>query len=767
MSDVLKPDPARAVEFLMWLNPGVSMHIESMASVGPAKPRPRQFDADQCAQAVEFVSTANGAAMQRNMYFLPNAEFLQGDRKKSNLSAARFLHVDLDHKDYPGSEAEQEERVLALLVDQKVRPKGVPQPSALWFTGGGCQAVWRMAEPLSVEASEELSYSILAAMQGGLGTHNADRLLRLPHTVNWLNDKKRAAGRQPELAVQLDPVQFDAPPRSYTLDAFSVRMTKHAAAAMASLPSAGTPVDTTKLEPLALPSDLMEVLPAEQKWVDVIVTGKNPPDHDYSSRSELVFAAVIWMIGRGVPPGIVLSIILAPDLGISAHVREDTSPLSYARRQVARATAIVGQRSGDWPVISEKGYPVAHHPRNVRYALARLGVDAQRNSFTQTDEFRGAGLDGRDLNDIAEILCSVFGRDLDFAASPAAIRREMLALAHDNAYHPVLDYLDGLIWDGISRIDRWLHDYCDADNSELNAEFGSKLLVAGVRRIKQPGVKFDTMLVLEGAQGAGKSRLAQRLAVRDEWFCGSLDLKSDDKTKAELLARAWIVECQELDGLNKSTSQNLKRFLSTPIDTYRRAYGRDAGEYRRHCIILGTTNETAYLRDLTGNRRIWPVLVGRIDLERFDADVDQLWAEAVAREREGGALTLSPHLWADAAALQGERMVEDAFADVLEDAFGAKKGRVSMDSVKLLLGLDTARMSPADTRRIKAAMSGLGWEYCTQRLHDLGQQNKAQRKGFARGDADERKVEFLAQPKPGGITMIVTLESSTKEEPPF
>jgi hypothetical protein len=93
------------------------------------------------------------------------------------------------------------------------------------------------------------------------------------------------------------------------------------------------------------------------------------------------------------------------------------------------------------------------------------------------------------------------------------------------------------------------------------------------------------MPVLEGAQGADKSRLAQRLAVRDEWFCGSLDLKSDDKTKAELLARAWIVECYELDGLNKATSQSLKRFLSTAIDTFQRAYGRDAGEYRRHCII--------------------------------------------------------------------------------------------------------------------------------------------------------------------------------------
>jgi predicted P-loop ATPase len=419
-------------------------------------------------------------------------------------------------------------------------------------------------------------------------------------------------------------------------------------------------------------------------------------------------------------------------LGISAHVRESSNVLRYAQRQVKRALAILEARSGEWPVLSDKLLPVPHHPKNVRYALARLGVDAQRNQFNKTDEVRGAGLDGRDLNDIAEILCSQFGRELDFAATPAAIKRELLAIAHENPYHPVCDYLDGLI-----------------------------------RRIKQPGVKFDTMLVLEGAQGAGKSQVAQLLAVRPEWFCGSLNLTSDDKSKAEMLARAWIVECQELDGLNKSTSQNLKRFLSTPTDTFRRAYGRDAGEYPRHCIIIGTTNEGAYLRDLTGNRRIWPVLVRRVDLARFGADVHQLWAEAVVREAAGESITLSPHLWAAAAEVQGQRMVEDAYADVLGDTFAELTGRVSMDSVKLLLGVDTARMSPTDTRRIKSVMAGLGWDFGTHRLHDLGRLEKIQRRGFARGDADQQKVEYIAQRIEGGIVVINRLDRLHCEDAPF
>ncbi|GGE55799.1 VapE domain-containing protein [Actibacterium pelagium] len=754
MSSKLFADPKKAIEYVNWLSQDAPLYLEQMSSQGNANPKHKLYPANESASAVRFVAGNNNDTYQRNMYFVPNAEFLIGKRNKDNLSAVRFLHVDLDCKDYPGDLKQQEERILALLFDEPIRPKGIPQPSAIWFTGGGFQAVWKLNEPISVELAEELNHALLVAFQGGLGTHDASRLLRLPWTMNWLNDKKRADGRVPKLARPLHPFNLNSPPESFSVGDFQMRRTK--SESKFPVAATGTPNQSLEFDPLPLPDDLNSIIPLDQKWAEVILTGENPPDKNYSSRSELVFAATLWMLGKGMEPGHVLSILIDPEIGISAHVLDNPNPTKYGRRQIQRAHALLEMKQNGWPITNDEGNPVPRIPENIRYAFSLLGVDAQRNLFTQTNEVTGYQLDERDLNEIGDILWSAFSRKLKFSASPEVIKRELVAVAHENTYHPVIDYLDGLEWDGVPRIDQWLATYTSAADNELNREFGSKFLVAAVRRIKQPGVKFDTMLVLEGSQGAGKSRLAATLAKRDEWFCGSLDLKSDDKAKAELLSRAWIVECQELDGLNKTTSQNLKKFLSTSIDLFRPAYGRTVLSYKRHCVILGTTNEGTYLRDLTGNRRMWPVTVGKIDLKRVSTDVDQIWAEAVVREREGGSIVLSKHLWDEARKVQGYRMVEDDFAEVMQDNFAERTGKVSMDSIKLLLNLDASRMSPSNARRIKAAMGDLGWVYGTYRMRDLAGSEPRPRKGFARGADLERKEEIFAVRKHGGTVVLDT-----------
>ena len=532
------------------------------------------------------------------------------------------------------------------------------------------------------------------------------------------------------------------------------------------LPLASPKSESVEMVPMDLPDDLGEILPHNHKWVAAIVTGEPPDDKTYPSRSEFVFAGTIWMLGNGVEPGYVLAILLDPNMGISAHVLDQPSPLVYAQRQVKQALAVVQSHGSEWPVADDKNMPVKGHPENVRHALARLGVRVQRNTFTGVDEVEGRDLERRDLIDVAEILCSVFVRELQFIAPVASIKRELITLAHEHRHHPVIDYLDSLDWDGTERLDKWLIDYAGAADTELNRAFGRKLLIAGVRRIRTPGAKFDTMLVLEGKQGAGKSQLAARLAVRSEWFCDSLDLNSDDKTKAEILQRAWVVECQELDGMNKSTSQKLKRFISSPSDTYRKAYARDAAEYRRHCIIIGTTNEDTYLRDLTGNRRFWPVQVGKIDLDGFSGVVDQLWAEACLREADGELITLPQHLREEAKTAQSDRMMADPYRDVLEGLFSDQTGKVSVETIKLALGIETSRMTSYDARRIEAVMSSLGWVLGSYRLLDRHRVQRVPRKGFARGVGDEAKQEFVWSKLPNGEFTVVPM-SDDAPEPPF
>ena len=230
----------------------------------------------------------------------------------------------------------------------------------------------------------------------------------------------------------------------------------------------------------------------------------------------------------------------------------------------------------------------------------------------------------------------------------------------DRSYHPIREYLDALPdWDGIPRVDTLLIDYLGAEDNAYVRAVTRKTLCAAVRRVQEPGVKFDTMLVLNGPQGIGKSTLISRLA--GEWFSDSLNLgDTKDKTAAEKLQGYWILEIGELAGLRKAEVETLRSFLSRQNDIYRAAFGKRATPHPRQCIFFGTTNaESGYLRDTTGNRRFWPVDVGLGPVTKnvwadLPGEIDQLWAEAVVRWRTGEALFLKGDLEEAAKAKQEE-----------------------------------------------------------------------------------------------------------------
>ncbi len=194
--------------------------------------------------------------------------------------------------------------------------------------------------------------------------------------------------------------------------------------------------------------------------------------------------------------------------------------------------------------------------------------------------------------------------------SPTKTKDAVVAVAAERAYHPVREYLEGLPeWDGIPRVDTLLIDYFGAADNSYTRAVSRKSMVAAIARIYQPGVKFDSVPILNGPQGIGKSTFYAKLA--GEWFSDSLTLTDmKDKSGPEKLQGYWILELGELAGMRKADIETVKSFISRVDDKYRASYGVNVESHPRQCIIVGTTNaETGFLRDITGNRRFWPVRV--------------------------------------------------------------------------------------------------------------------------------------------------------------
>ena len=234
----------------------------------------------------------------------------------------------------------------------------------------------------------------------------------------------------------------------------------------------------------------------------------------------------------------------------------------------------------------------------------------------------------------------------------------------DRSYHPIREFIDNLPqWDGVERVDTLLVDYLAADDNAYVRAVTRKTLCAAISRVLRPGCKFDSILVLNGPQGVGKSTLIARLA--GEWFSDSLNLgDTKDKTAAEKLQGYWILEIGELAGLKKAEVETLRSFLSRQNDIYRAAFGKRATPHLRQCVFFGTTNaESGYLRDTTGNRRFWPVKTpghGRKQSWNLThEEILQIWAETYEYVKRGEKLYLEPEVETIAKDVQRDAMESD------------------------------------------------------------------------------------------------------------
>ena len=210
-------------------------------------------------------------------------------------------------------------------------------------------------------------------------------------------------------------------------------------------------------------------------------------------------------------------------------------------------------------------------------------------------------------------------------------------------FNEVKAYLVGLSWDGKPRLDTLLIDYLGAEDKPYIRAVTRKAFTAAVARALSPGCKYDNMLILSGPQGIGKSTLLDRMSRG--WFNDGIRT-FEGKEASELIQGVWLVEIGELDAFRRTDVARIKQFLSLRNDRFRAAYGRHVKEIPRCCVFFGTTNDTEFLWDRTGNRRFWPVDVGIQSRKKniwqdLSTEIDQIWAEAVMRWRMGESLFLT------------------------------------------------------------------------------------------------------------------------------
>lgn len=301
-----------------------------------------------------------------------------------------------------------------------------------------------------------------------------------------------------------------------------------------------------------------------------------------------------------------------------------------------------------WPehLMRSRDGAVLSTPKNT---LVAMGYTPQTFGAFVYDEFLGSVMVTRDLPHLPHVTAPFeWQDDLHWMAIASWLNRHGLkpgkdivcdavrALADGRRMNSARSYFEGLQWDGTPRLNTWLARYCGAQGSaDYLSRVGAWFLMGVAARACNPGAKQDYTLVFVMKQGVGKTTVAQALAVRPEWFTDRVSALGSKDSLMELRGRL-VVEMAELEVFRKSEVETQKAFLTSTVDKYRAPYGRSILSYPRTCCFIGTTNEEAFLHDLTGNRRFWPVKCGdTIDVEGLRRALDQLYAEAYHRWKGG------------------------------------------------------------------------------------------------------------------------------------
>lgn len=384
-------------------------------------------------------------------------------------------------------------------------------------------------------------------------------------------------------------------------------------------------------------------------------------------------------------------------------------------------------------LLEREAYPT-ENDRNLRDILR--GRQIRFNEMTGMVEFGNWDEHnvGRGVTDIRDVDVDIIRRRLELLYRGGIdqngnetglkiarndVERAVAVVADEHSYHPVRDYLSSLAWDCVDRIDFVVSEILGAEDSPLNRAMIRKTLFSAVVRVFEPGCKVDTMLVLQGAQGAMKSTFFKTLSA--PWFVDTaIDINGDATRAYQVMRRAWLFEWAELETLLKARDfSTVKAFLSSTEDTYIAKYGRHPISIKRSGIIVGTINPEEFLSDETGARRFWPIICGIINLKLAEEWRDMLWAEAVAMYRAWvlrGRQTSECPWWLtsdEEKLIKGshdKHRVGDAWEEFLVGwAEGRPEPFTTSDALKAV-GKERKDWKAEDTRRVSKIFKAYGYE---------------------------------------------------------
>ena len=363
-----------------------------------------------------------------------------------------------------------------------------------------------------------------------------------------------------------------------------------------------------------------------------------------------------------------------------------------------------------------QGEPTGFRSNDANVALILAHDAAWRdtlrfNALTKSIDIAGGPLEGVSLADLsfaAAVWLQRSGYRLD--VSPALVGPALLHCARLNTYDPLANYLEGLTWDGVPRLNTYLQRFCKAAGNMHVEVIGRKWALGAVARALAPGCKMDNLLVLIGDYGTRKTGFVETMAGKF-YSNGRIDFQSKDSRM--LAARYWLVEIAEMAGYRRADNESVKDWLSTRIDSYRPPYGAAIEDFPRRAVFVGTANDVELF--LESNRREWPVEIESVDVKRLEEERDQIWAEAVVSYREGEPWWLEKDLEAAVRAHSAEFSAPSPARDMVYvwwTQLSPEKRPLEVTVVEVAqaaCGYTRDRISAVVMREVSRALTSLGW----------------------------------------------------------